>query len=49
MQEGHFAFAHIMAAHTSALLPCWELVQSNQVDPAQSLKSSRVERLRSSR
>lgn len=48
MQEGYFAFAYVMAAHTSALLPCWELAKGNRVDPAQSLESSCAEQLRSS-
>jgi len=49
MQEGHFAFAHVMAAHTSALIPCWEPVRGDRVDPAQLLGSSSAEWLRSRR
>lgn len=35
MQEGHFAFDPVMAAHRSAVVPCWELARGHQVDPDQ--------------
>lgn len=49
MQEGHFAFAHVMAARLSALLPCWEMAQGDRLDSAQSPKSSCVQQLLSRR
>lgn len=44
MQEGHFAFAHVMVVHVSA--PClagsWRKATGKE-DPAQSLESSCVQ------